>query len=99
MTDDEPAGGGDPTLTTADVQRIWPELLRVVRGHRRTTEGLLLSAKVHDLADGTLTLSFASPPLANIMGEDLNRQVLRQSVEELLGVRWTVQTIVDFPAP
>ena len=98
MTDDESAGGGT-TSTTADVERIWPELLEVVRGHRRTTEGLMQSATVHDLADGTLTLSFTSPPLAEMMGEDLNRQIVRQSVEELLGVRWTVQTIVDVPPP
>ncbi|MCZ2829910.1 DNA polymerase III subunit gamma and tau [Modestobacter sp. VKM Ac-2986] len=92
----EPAGG-DTELTTVDVRRIWPELQAVVKRHKRTTEGLMKSAQVHDLANGTLTLSFTSPALAKMMGEDLNREVLRQSVEELLGVRWKVQTIVDVP--
>ncbi|MFQ1003293.1 DNA polymerase III subunit gamma and tau [Modestobacter sp. SSW1-42] len=95
-TPPEPAGG-DTALTTADVRRIWPELLKVVRGHKRTTEGLMKSAQVHDLANGTLTLSFTSPALAKMMGDDLNREIVRQSVEELLGVRWKVQTIVDVP--
>jgi len=89
--------GGDTELTTADVRRIWPELQAVVKRHKRTTEGLMKSAQVHDLANGTLTLSFTSPALAKMMGEDLNREVLRQSVEELLGVRWKVQTVVDVP--
>jgi DNA polymerase-3 subunit gamma/tau len=84
-------------FTTADVRRIWPELQAVVKRHKRTTEGLMKSAQVHDLANGTLTLSFTSPALAKMMGEDLNREVLRQSVEELLGVRWKVQTVVDVP--
>ena len=91
------AGPGDGELTTTDVRRIWPELMAVVKRHKRTTEGLMKSAQVHDLAGGTLTLSFTSPALAKMMGEDLNREVLRQSVEELLGVRWKVQTIVDVP--
>jgi len=95
-TPPEPAGG-DTALTTVDVRRIWPELQAVVKRHKRTTEGLMKSAQVHDLANGTLTLSFTSPALAKMMGEDLNREVLRQSVEELLGVRWKVQTIVDVP--
>ena len=47
----EPAGD-DGELTTADVRRIWPELLSVVKKHKRTTEALLKSAQVHDLTNG-----------------------------------------------
>ncbi|WP_299955132.1 DNA polymerase III subunit gamma and tau [uncultured Modestobacter sp.] len=92
----EPAGG-DGDLTTADVRRIWPELLGVVKRHKRTTEALLHSAQVHELAAGTLTLTTTSPALARRLGDDLNKDVLRQALQELLGVRWKVQVTVDTP--
>ncbi|MEU2348994.1 DNA polymerase III subunit gamma and tau [Modestobacter sp. NPDC049651] len=90
----EPAGGSDE-LTTADVRRIWPELLGVVKKHKRTTEALLKNAQVQELANGTLTLATTSPALARRLGDDLNKDVIRQSLEELLGVRWKVQAVVD----
>ncbi|MGY5882502.1 DNA polymerase III subunit gamma and tau [Modestobacter lacusdianchii] len=92
----EPAGG-DSELTTADVRRIWPELLGVVKRHKRTTEALLHNAQVHELAAGTLTLTTTSPALARRLGDDLNKDVLRQALQELLGVRWKVQVSVDAP--
>jgi DNA polymerase-3 subunit gamma/tau len=92
----EPAGG-DGELTTADVRRIWPELLLVVKRHKRTTEALLKSAQVHDLTNGTLTLAATSPALAKMLGDDLNKDIVRQALEELLGVRWKVQAVVDTP--
>ena len=91
--DPEPAGDGE--LTTSDVRRVWPELLKVVRGHKRTTEALLKSAQVHDLGNGALTLAATSPALAKMLGDDLNRDVIRQSLQELLGVRWKVQVVVE----
>jgi len=89
------AAGSSDELTTADVRRIWPELLRVVRGHKRTTEALLKSASVHDLSHGTLTLSATSPALAKMLGDDLNKDIVRKAVEELLGVRWKVNAVVE----
>ncbi|MGY2082105.1 DNA polymerase III subunit gamma and tau [Modestobacter sp. SYSU DS0657] len=90
-------GADDGQLTTADVRRIWPELMAVVKRHKRTTEALLKNAQVHDLAAGTLTLSTTSPALARRIGDDLNKDVLRSALEELLGVRWKVQAVVDQP--
>jgi DNA polymerase-3 subunit gamma/tau len=91
----EPADDG--ALTTTDVRRIWPELLSVVKRHKRTTEALLKSAQVHDLTNGTLTLAATSPALAKMLGDDLNKDIVRQALEELLGVRWKVQAVVDTP--
>jgi DNA polymerase III subunit gamma/tau len=91
----EPAADG--ALTTADVRRIWPELLAVVKRHKRTTEALLKSAQVHDLSNGGLTLAATSPALAKMLGDDLNKDIVRQSLEELLGVRWKVNVVVDTP--
>jgi DNA polymerase-3 subunit gamma/tau len=90
---DPPESGG--TLDTSDVRRVWPELLKVVRGHKRTTEALLKSAQVHDLANGVLTLVATSPALAKMLGDDLNKDVIRASLQELLGVRWKVQVVVE----
>jgi DNA polymerase-3 subunit gamma/tau len=87
------AAGGD--LSTADLRRMWPELLAVVKRHKRTTEALLNNAQVHDLSNNVLTLSFASPALTRRMGDDLNKDVLREALNELLGVRWKVEAVVD----
>ena len=89
----EPAADGE--LTTSDVRRVWPELLAVVKRHKRTTEALLKSAQVHGLANGVLTLAATSPALAKMLGDDLNRDVLRQALQELLGVRWKVTVVVE----
>jgi DNA polymerase-3 subunit gamma/tau len=89
----EPAADGE--LTTSDVRRVWPELLAVVKRHKRTTEALLKSAQVHGLANGVLTLAATSPALAKMLGDDLNRDVLRQSLLELLGVRWKVNVVIE----
>ncbi|MGY1694779.1 DNA polymerase III subunit gamma and tau [Geodermatophilus sp. SYSU D00814] len=87
--------GGDGELTTGDVRRVWPELLAVVKRHKRTTEALLKNAQVHDLAGGVLTLSTTSPALARRIGDDLNKDVLREALNELLGVRWRVEAVVE----
>jgi DNA polymerase-3 subunit gamma/tau len=78
---------------------MWPELLAVVKQRRRTTEALLKSAQVHALANGTLTLSTSSPALAKLLREDLNRDVIREALNELLGVRWKVDALVEGAAP
>ena len=90
----EPAGD-DGELTTADVRRIWPELLSVVKKHKRTTEALLKNAQVHQLHNGVLTLATSSPALARRLGDDLNKDVIREALNELLGVRWRVDAVVE----
>ncbi|MGY2004387.1 DNA polymerase III subunit gamma and tau [Blastococcus sp. SYSU DS1024] len=94
---EEPAGDGE--LTTTDVRRVWPELRAVVKKHKRTTEALLQSAQVHQLAGGVLTLSTSSPALARRLGDDLNKDVVRDALNELLGVRWRVDVVVEGAGP
>jgi DNA polymerase-3 subunit gamma/tau len=91
--DPQPAGDGE--LTTSDVRRVWPELLAVVKRHKRTTEALLKNAQVHQLAGGVLTLATSSPALARRLGDDLNKDVIREALNELLGVRWRVDALVE----
>jgi DNA polymerase-3 subunit gamma/tau len=50
---------------------------------------------VHELRGGTLVLSTASPALARRIGDDLNKDVLREALNELLGVRWRVEAVVE----
>ncbi|MGY1802890.1 DNA polymerase III subunit gamma and tau [Blastococcus sp. SYSU D00922] len=90
----EPAAE-DGELTTTDVRRMWPELLGVVKKHKRTTEALLKNAQVHQLAGGVLTLATSSPALARRLGDDLNKDVIREALNELLGVRWRVEAVVE----
>ena len=52
---------------------------------------------MHDLTNGTLTLAATSPALAKMLGDDLNKDIVRQALEELLGVRWKVTAVVDVP--
>jgi DNA polymerase III subunit gamma/tau len=85
----------DGELTTTDVRRMWPELLSVVKKHKRTTEALLKNAQVHQLTNGVLTLSTSSPALARRLGDDLNKDVIREALNELLGVRWRVDAVVE----
>jgi DNA polymerase-3 subunit gamma/tau len=85
----------DGELTTTDVRRVWPELLAVVKRHKRTTEALLKNAQVHQLANGVLTLTTSSPALARRLGDDLNKDVIREALNELLGVRWRVDAVVE----
>jgi len=91
----DPAQGADGELTTTDVRRVWPELLAVVKRHKRTTEALLKNAQVHQLTNGVLTLSTSSPALARRLGDDLNKDVIREALNELLGVRWRVDAVVE----
>ena len=90
-----PEQAADGELTTADVRRVWPELLAVVKRHKRTTEALLKNAQVHQLAGGVLTLSTSSPALARRLADDLNKDVVREALNELLGVRWRVDAVVE----
>ncbi|WP_347059099.1 DNA polymerase III subunit gamma and tau [Blastococcus sp. HT6-30] len=90
-----PETASDGELTTTDVRRVWPELLAVVKKQKRTTEALLKNAQVHQLANGVLTLSTSSPALARRLGDDLNKDVLREALNELLGVRWRVDAVVE----
>jgi DNA polymerase-3 subunit gamma/tau len=89
----EPADDGE--LTTTDVRRVWPELLSVVKRHKRTTEALLKNAQVHQLSNGVLTLATSSPALARRLADDLNKDVIREALNELLGVRWRVDAVVE----
>ncbi|MBX6378768.1 MAG: hypothetical protein IRY95_09510, partial [Clostridia bacterium] len=84
--------GGSPTAdaplpTLADVQRLWPQVLAVVRSRRRPTAALLEPARPVAVEGSTLVLAFARTYEfhRNRMAEPKNLQVLEVALREILG--------------
>ena len=91
------AGAGAPVgqVDAAAVRRIWPEVLDAVKRRRRTAHALLMNASVHSVEDGTLTLTVSSGPLSRLLAQEVNTDVVRGSVKDVLGVDWQVRVLVD----
>jgi DNA polymerase-3 subunit gamma/tau len=86
-----PAGG------TADVRRLWPEVLVRLREIKRTPWSLISQqAAVIDVSDGVLTLAFRQPSLRDtfVRREDFQAN-LRAAMADVLGVELRVEAIVD----
>ena len=83
--------GEQRAYDVTDVRRVWPEILAAVKQQRRTTQILLESATVAELAKNTLVLSMSSPGLARKVEEHGNAQVLRQALTGVLGVDWAIR--------
>ena len=82
-------------VDAAAVRRIWPEVLDAAKRRRRTTHALLMNVSVHSVDKGTLTLTISSEPLSRILAQDVNTDVVRGAVRDVLGVDWRVQVRVD----
>ena len=82
-------------LDAAAVRRIWPEVLDAVKRRRRTTHALLMNVSVHSVDHGVLTLTISTGPLYRILAQDINTDVVRGAVRDVLGVDWRVQVRVD----
>jgi DNA polymerase III subunit gamma/tau len=86
------AGGG-----TADVRRLWPEILVRLREIKRTPWSLISQqAAVVEVSDGVLTLAFRQPSLRDtfVRRDDFHAN-LRQAIIDVLGVDLLVEAIVD----
>ena len=82
-------------VDAAAVRRIWPEVLDAVKRRRRTAHALLMNVSVHSVQDGTLTLTISSEPLSRLLAQEVNTEVVRGSVKDVLGVDWRVRVLVD----
>ena len=82
-------------LDAAAVRRIWPDVLDAVKRRRRTTHALLMNVSVHAVDKGTLTLTIASEPLSRLLAQDVNTDAVRGAVQDVLGVTWRIQVVVD----
>jgi DNA polymerase-3 subunit gamma/tau len=94
LAQDSPVGG-PASLDTVGVRQKWPEVLDVVKRHRRTTHALLMNASVHSVADGVLILAISTPPLSRLLADEVNMSSVRGAVRDVLGVDWQVRVVVD----
>ena len=82
-------------MNAAALRRIWPEVLDAVKRRRRTAHALLMNVSVHSVDAGTLTLTISSEPLSRLLTQDVNTDVVRAAVKDVLGVDWRVRVQVD----
>jgi DNA polymerase-3 subunit gamma/tau len=97
----EPAPASAPRPAPGDVidaaalRRLWPDVLDVVKQSSRTTKALLDNAQVAAVDGSRLTLSAPSAPLAKMIGDDRNTEVLRTALTSIVGGSWQVGVEVD----
>ena len=92
--------GGDPTkLGTADLRRLWPQILENVKNRRRFTWILLSqNAQVVEARGDVLTIGLANPGARDSFGKGGSTEVLREAILEVIGAAMQIETIVDATA-
>lgn len=91
-------GGTD--IGAADVRRVWQEIQDAVKQRKKRTAALLVSATVRAVENDTLVLSIGTAPLARLLSEQSNTDVIAEALHAVLGVRWRVRCEHgDAPAP
>jgi DNA polymerase-3 subunit gamma/tau len=87
-----PAAPTSPdALDAAAVRRVWPTVLESVKKRKRTTHVLLSEATVVAVDGTTLVLTHANAPLVRRLSEDVNVNVVREALREVLGVEWRLR--------
>jgi DNA polymerase-3 subunit gamma/tau len=82
---------GVAPLDAAAVRRVWPEVLAAAKERKKRTAALLVSATVRAVDGDTLVLSIGTAPLARLLSEQSNTDVISESLHAVLGVRWRVR--------
>ena len=83
---------GRPTAVgAADVRRVWQEIQEAVKQRKKRTAALLVSATVRAVENDTLVLSIGTAPLARLLSEQSNTDVIAEALHAVLGVRWRVR--------
>ncbi|NLT29023.1 MAG: DNA polymerase III subunit gamma and tau [Propionibacterium sp.] len=103
--DDQPPAPAQPTttqpaagagLSTADLRRLWPDVLEEVKRRRRFTWILLSqNAQVVEVADGVLTLALANAGARDRFGSGGSQDILADALVEVVGANLRIATIVD----
>jgi len=86
-------------IDAAALRRLWPEVLDVVKQSSRTTRALLDNSQVAAVDNNRLTLSAPSPPLAKMIGDDRNSELLRAALTSIVGGTWRIDVEVDGAGP
>ncbi len=79
------------TLDAAAVRRAWPQVLAAAKDRKKRTAALLVSATVRAVENDTLVLSIGTAPLARLLSEQSNTDVIAEALHVVLGVRWRVR--------
>ncbi len=91
---------GVAEIGAADVRRVWQEIQDAVKQRKKRTAALLVSATVRAVEHDTLVLSIGTAPLARLLAEQSNTDVIAEALHAVLGVRWRVRCEHgDGPAP
>ncbi|MEE4544655.1 DNA polymerase III subunit gamma and tau [Streptomyces sp. V4-01] len=83
---------GDPSR----VRQMWPNILEAVKNRRRLTWMLLSNnAQVSGFDGETLQIGFDNPGARNSFANNGSEDVLKQAINDALGVQWKIEAIVD----
>ena len=86
-------------VDAAALRRLWPDVLDVVKQSSRRTRALLDNAQVATLDVDRVTLSAPTAPLAKMIGDDANIELLRTALARVIGGTWRVVVEVAGGAP
>jgi DNA polymerase-3 subunit gamma/tau len=87
----------DGVLDATALRRVWPEVLDTVKRSSRRTRALLDGAQVSDLDGDLVTLSIAAAPLARMLGEESNADVIKGALTQVIGGTWRLTVTVSGP--
>ena len=85
------SSGEAAAVGAADVRRVWQEIQEAVKQRKKRTAALLVSATVRAVENDTLVLSIGTAPLARLLSEQSNTDVIAEALHAVLGVRWRVR--------
>jgi DNA polymerase III subunit gamma/tau len=89
-----------PTLTLVDLRHQWPDILSRIRNIRRFTWVMLnQNAQLKELAGSVLTITLANAGARESFVRSGSEQVLRQALNEQLGVDWKIEAVVEGAMP
>nr|WP_255499563.1 DNA polymerase III subunit gamma and tau [Aeromicrobium senzhongii] len=91
-----PAPAAPGQLTTADVRRMWPQVLERVQHLRRFTWVMLSqNAQVAALDGSTLTLALVNTGARDSFVKSGSDQIVQQALSDVMAVQWRIEAIVD----
>lgn len=70
---------------------MWQEIQDAVKQRKKRTAALLVSATVRAVENDTLVLAIGTAPLARLLSEQSNTDVIAEALHAVLGVRWRVR--------
>jgi DNA polymerase-3 subunit gamma/tau len=83
-------------MSVADVRRLWPEVLEVVKGLRRFTWIMLSqNAQVQALDGSTLTIALVNAGARDSFVASGSAEYVQQALQQVIGVQWRIEAIVD----